>query len=124
MQSAIGALENRVSASANAIAASMIAAGQIINTTQQQLAGFIQNGGVGGITGGIYTPSQAFQNLFTNSPSAPIIAPPRPSSVPKGDVINNTPINITINGGDVDRVAVEDGVMQALRRSGLSGRYG
>ena len=122
MQSAIGALENRASASANAIAASMIAAGQVINTTQQQLANFIQSGGIGGITGGNYTPSQAFQDSFRNQ--APIIAPtpPRPSSVPKPTITNNTPINITITGGNVDRYAVEDGVMTALRRSGLAGR--
>jgi hypothetical protein len=101
----------------------MIAAGQSISTTQQQLANFIQSGGVGGITGGTYTPSQAFQDSFKNQ--APIIAPApsRPSSVPKPSITNNTPINITITGGNVDRYAVEDGVMTALRRSGLAGRF-
>ena len=121
MQSAIGALENRASASANAIAASMIAAGEVINTTQAQLANFVQSGGIGGITGGTYTPSQAFQDSFRNPPA---VAAPRPSSVPKPTITNNTPINITITGGNVDRYAVEDGTTAALRRAGLLGRFG
>lgn len=118
--SATQTMQTQASSAAQSIAASMIAAGQVINTTQQQLAGFIQNGGVGGITGGIYTPSQAFQDSFRNQ--APIVAPApaRPSSVPKPTVTNNVPINITITGGNVDRYAVEDGVMQALRRGGLA----
>jgi len=122
--SATQTMQTQASSAAQSIAASMIAAGQVINTTQQQLAGFIQSGGVGGITGGTYTPSAAFQSLFTNPPPAPIIAPPRPASVPNGDTINNTPINITINSSTaVDRYAVEEGTMSALRRAGMSGRF-
>jgi phage-related protein len=123
MSNATQSMEHRATTAAQSIAASMIAAGQSISTTQQQLANFIQSGGIGGITGGTYTPSQAFQDSFRNQ--APIIAPApsRPSSVPKPSITNNTPINITITGGNVDRYAVEDGVMTALRRSGLAGRY-
>lgn len=113
-------MQQQASASANAIAASMIAAGEVINTTQAQLANFIQSGGIGGITGGTYTPSQAFQDSFKNPPA---VAAPRPSSVPKPTVTNNTPINITITGGNVDRYAVEDGTTAALRRAGLLGRF-
>lgn len=119
----MGRIENSAQSMTSAVSASMAAAGNSISTTAGQLAQFVQSGGVGGITGGIYTPSAAFQALFTNPPPAPIIAPPRPASVPKGDTINNTPISITINSDKVDRYAVEDGVMSALRRSGLGGRY-
>jgi len=120
--SATQTMQTQASSAAQSIAASMIAAGQVINTTQQQLAGFIQNGGVGGITGGIYTPSQAFQDSFRNQPTIVAPASPRPSSVEKPTITNNTPINITITGGNVDRYAVEDAVTTALRRSGLAGR--
>lgn len=112
-------MQQQASSAAQSIAASMIAAGEVINTTQAQLASFIQSGGIGGITGGTYTPSQAFQDSFRNPPA---VAAPRPSSVPKPTVTNNTPITITING-NADRRSVEDGVMQAIRRSGLDGRY-
>ncbi len=117
--SATQTMQTQASAAAQSIAASMIAAGEVINTTQTQLANFIQSGGIGGITGGTYTPSQAFQDSFRNPPA---VAAPRPSSVPKPTVTNNTPINITITGGNVDRYAVEDAVTTALRRSGLAGR--
>lgn len=113
-------MQTQASAAAQSIATSMIAAGEVINTTQAQLANFIQSGGIGGITGGTYTPSQAFQDSFRNPPA---VAAPRPSSVPKPTVTNNTPINITITGGNVDRYAVEDGTTAALRRAGLLGRF-
>ncbi len=113
-------MQQQASSAAQSIAASMIAAGEVINTTQVQLANFIQSGGIGGITGGTYTPSQAFQDSFKNPPA---VAAPRPSSVPKPTVTNNTPINITITGGNVDRYAVEDGTTAALRRAGLLGRF-
>ena len=113
-------IQNSAQSMASAISASMAAAGNSISTTASQLAQFVQSGGVGGITGGTYTPSQAFQDSFKNQPT---IAPPRPSSVPKPTITNNVPINITITGGNVDRYAVEDGLSAALRRSGLNGRY-
>ena len=115
-------IENSAQSMASVLSVSMAAASNSISTTANQLAQFAQSGGIGGITGGTYTPSQAFQDSFRNQ--APITpAPPRPSSVPKPTITNNTPINITITGGNVDRYAVEDGVMTALRRSGLAGRY-
>ena len=116
-------IENSAQSMASVLIVSMAAASNSISTTANQLAQFAQSGGIGGITGGNYTPSQAFQDSFRNQ--APIIAPtpPRPSSVPKPTITNNTPINITITGGNVDRYAVEDGVMTALRRSGLAGRF-
>ena len=113
-------IENSAQSMASAVSASMAAAGNSISTTASQLAQFVQSGGVGGITGGTYTPSQAFQDSFRNQPT---IAPPRPSSVPKPTITNNTPINITITGGNVDRYAVEDGTTAALRRAGLFGRF-
>ena len=120
MQSAIGALENRASASANAIAASMIAAGQVINTTQAQLASFIQSGGIGGITGGTYTPSQAFQDSFINPPA---VAPPRPSSVPKPTTNNtNVTMNVNVPAGSNQSV-FEDAFGRALSRAGLGVRF-
>ena len=116
-------IENSAQSMASVLSVSMAAASNSISTTANQLAQFAQSGGIGGITGGTYTPSQAFQDSFKNQ--TPIIAPapPRPSSVPKPTITNNTPINITITGGNVDRYAVEDGVMTALRRSGLAGRF-
>ena len=113
-------IENSAQSMASAVSASMAAAGNSISTTASQLAQFVQSGGVGGITGGTYTPSQAFQDSFRNQPT---IAPPRPSSVPKPTITNNVPINITITGGNVDRYAVEDGTTAALRRAGLFGRF-
>ena len=115
-------IENSAQSMASVLSVSMAAASNSISATANQLAQFAQSGGIGGITGGTYTPSQAFQDSFKNQ--APITpAPPRPSSVPKPTITNNTPINITITGRNVDRYAVEDGVMTALRRSGLAGRY-
>ena len=111
-------IENSAQSMASAVSASMAAAGSSISATASQLAQFVQSGGVGGITGGTYTPSQAFQDSFKNQP-----APPRPSSVPKPTIANNVPINITITGGNVDRYAVEDGLSAALRRAGLLGRF-
>ena len=113
-------IENSAQSMASAVSASMAAAGSSISATASQLANFVQSGGVGGITGGTYTPSQAFQDSFRNPPA---VAPPRPSSVPKPTITNNVPINITITGGNVDRYAVEDGLSAALRRSGLNGRF-
>jgi hypothetical protein len=115
-------IENSAQSMASVLSVSMAAASNSISATANQLAQFAQSGGIGGITGGTYTPSQAFQDSFKNQ--APITpAPPRPSSVPKPTITNNTPINITITGRNVDRYAVEDGVMTALRRSGLAGRF-
>jgi hypothetical protein len=106
-------IENSAQSMASAVSASMAAAGSSISATASQLAQFVQSGGVGGITGGTYTPSQAFQDSFRNQPT---IAPPRPSSVPKPTITNNTPISITING-NADRYVVTDGVMEALDRA-------
>ena len=104
-------IENSAQSMASVLSVSMAAASNSISTTANQLAQFAQSGGIGGITGGTYTPSQAFQDSFKNQP-----APPRPSSVPKPTITNNVPISITING-NADRYAVKDGVMEALDRA-------
>lgn len=119
----MGRIENSAQSMASAVSASMAAAGNSISTTAGQLAQFVQSGGVGGITGGIYTPSAAFQALFTNPPPAPIIAPPRPSSVPKQETTNNNVvINLDVYGVD-ERTAKTDvtgGVLAGLQRAGVT----
>lgn len=116
-------MQTQASAAAQAVAASMIAAGQVINMTQQQLANFVQAGGVGGITGSTYTPSPAFQALFTNQPAP---APPPLSSGPTQDTTtnnNNVTVQIDVFGVDERTVKHEmrEGILDGLRQSGLSG---
>lgn len=123
MTTATQTMQTQASAAAQSIAASMIAAGQVINTTQQQLANFIQSGGIGGITGGTYTPSQAFQDSFKNQTPVITPAPPRPSSVEKPTVTNNTvTLNVTAPAGS-DREVFVGAFSAALSRAGIGGRY-